>query len=125
MRDEHASGASREDARGGPLTERLLSALLPVPPGGSSASLPLPNGSAFASGSRPGTAPPSQNGAASQPNGRSPYVPGTPNGHSERREPIVPPRVQDMRTFEERLRGELRILDVVGDEPVSVLWQGE
>jgi hypothetical protein len=30
-----------------------------------------------------------------------------------------------MRTFEERLRGELRILDVVGDEPVSVLWQGE
>jgi transcriptional adapter 3 len=98
--DDHLYGGSSEDARGGPFTERLLAALLPTTVAqditAADASLNGPNGDINGSSSFSGT---SMNGTTSH---------SSSTGRS-----------QDMADYEERLRQELRAIDVLGDEEIN------
>ncbi|PWN87595.1 hypothetical protein FA10DRAFT_304354 [Acaromyces ingoldii] len=99
MRDEHVFGTAQEDARGGPFTERLIAALLPT-----SVSTSSGNGGAHGSDL-------SSNGVAMD-MGNSSAGGLVLNGHhGEGGEGAS--RSQDMAEFEERIRRELKALDVV------------
>ncbi|PWN30809.1 hypothetical protein BDZ90DRAFT_229806 [Jaminaea rosea] len=97
LNDEHAFGLALDDARGGPLTERVLSMILPAPSGASSSSY-----SATAQGT----------GSNNEVNGK----PRQTNGLTMNGLPSLPKTLQDMAQYEARLRKELRFLDILGDE---------
>lgn len=88
LRDDNLITAAADDARAGPLTERLLSAILPTPP------------------------PPQESTASSgpQPNGSGALV--LANGHGSGSVGAS----QDLSTFEERLANELKAIEVLGKE---------
>lgn len=96
LKDDHLYGGSSEDARGGPFTERLLAALLPAvaPPEAA------PSGSGGAS-----------DGAAASSSGAAPLLNGVSSSLTD--------RTQDMAEYEERLRRELKAIDVLGDDDID------
>lgn len=135
LRDEHAFGTARDEARGGPLTERLMAALLPMPPppketslnGSSSHAREHTDGQATHVNGN-GNASGSQSHSQAQTNGHAqpqqPQANGNEAGPSSlpqplQHAPVSPSKGQDMFSFEERVRNELTSLEVLGDEPVS------
>lgn len=101
LKDDHMYGASSEDVRSGPFTERLLAALLPTPPSSApsvtdTAALTTSNGEVHADQRMSVLA----------------------NGHHVPSASSVT-RPQDMAEYEERLRRELKAIDILGDEDID------
>lgn len=117
LTDEHAFGLALDEARGGPLMERLLAMVLP-----DARSAAAPTNTAPNSGeqTQPGslvngshkladpTGHPTANGHAQLPNGTS---------HPSQAAFVPPKHVpQDLAQYEERLQKELRFLDILGED---------
>jgi transcriptional adapter 3 len=102
LKDDHLYGGSSEDVRSGPFTERLLAALLPTPPSSASSVIDA-------------AAPNSSNGDGHNANQRMQVL---TNGHHMSSTSSTS-RPQDMAEYEERLRRELKAIDVLGDEDID------
>lgn len=117
LADEHAFGTSAMEAKGGPLTERVLSLVLPTAPthGHSSDGQQQTNGSGEQQQQQPLV-----NGSASG-SSAAPTTANGPPSHSEVPAfSLPPPHTQNMAQYEERLKAELRFLDILGaDEEVD------
>lgn len=102
LKDDHLYGGSSEDVHSGPFTERLLAALLPLPPP-TSTSGPLDT---ITNGID--TMGPSSNTVQMNGYHQSSSASGQSTGRS-----------QDMAEFEERLRRELKAIDIIGNEEID------
>lgn len=119
LSDEHAFALASDEAKGGPLTERVLSMILPS----ASATMPEPSAApnsshdefskrahmppAERSGRGPSNGLGAPNGVSHGPNGSS----ASPLGSSGSKN-----NHQDLAQYEERIKKELRFLDILGDD---------
>lgn len=130
LKDDHLYGGSSEDARSGPLTERLLAALLPVLPTLSTDSDMTSSSQINGLSATPHTPPPpTMNGDANGILSNGTHQSGSNHlqqqqqqqHHHQNHQPSLygPTKPQTMSEFEERLRRELKAIDILGDETID------
>ncbi|PWN24048.1 hypothetical protein BCV69DRAFT_279952 [Microstroma glucosiphilum] len=116
LADEHAFGTSAMEAKGGPLTERVLSLVLPTPPAHAHSSQGQQQANGSGEQQQQQQQAPLVNGSASASAAAPPAVNGLGSHNEVPSFSLPPPHTQNMAQYEERLKAELRFLDILGPE---------